>query len=346
MSSEIVVDAEALRAFVAEIFEAAGFSADHAAVTAEALVWADLRGHAGHGILRVPTYLDYLPGKSVDPGAAFEITFEKGALVRADANLMIGPAAMSRAARLAVARAADTAVAWVLVKDHAHAGAAGFYARMISDAGMIGMIMTASRPMMAYHGTTNAVLGTNPICVAVPGGPLIDMSTASIAKGRIAALAAAGTALPAGVALTADGAPTTDAAAAATALPLGGAKGAGLSLMIECVTSLALGNPLVATALADPALMTSYRLNSVVVAVDVAALGDADGFAGHVAETIAAIKAQPRADGLDEILIAGERGARMERMRREHGIPLSEKTWARLTAAARKLGVQAPGLAV
>lgn len=338
----MIIQADVLTAFVEEVFAAAGLSKDHASATARSLVWADLRGHPSHGIMRAPSYLSYLPKQLINPDAKLEIDFDKGALIRMNANLMIGPAALAQATKIVLDRAKDTAVAWGLVKDHSHAGAAGQYAKMISDAGMIAMIMVGSRPMMAYHGASNDVLGTNPIAIAIPGGPLLDMSTAAISKGKIAAFAAAGTPLPDGVALTKDGEPTIDAGLAATPLPLGGAKGAGLSLIIECMTSIALGNPLVSTALTDAAQMSNFRLNTLIVAMDVAAFGEADKFASDVAATMDSIKAQPLADGADEILIAGERGAREFDQRMVEGITLSEKAWTGLVEQAEKLGVTPP----
>lgn len=345
MANKIIIQANQLTSFVGEIFERAGFSAEHAGLTAEAMVWADLRGHPSHGVMRLPSYLGYIPNGYVNPEATFDIDFEKGALVRANANMMIGPAALNKATSIAIERAKETAVSWVLVKDHSHAGAAGQYAKKIADAGMIGIVMIASRPMMAYHGTANAVLGTNPIAVAIPDGPLIDMSTAAIAKGKFAAFAASGKELPPDVALTAGGVPTTDPENAAMPLPLGGPKGAGLSLMIECVTSIALSNPLVATALADPKMMTHFRLNAAVIAMDVATLGDEVQFRATVAETMNAIRQQPKASGVDEIMIAGERGERDYQRGLREGVVLSEKAWSQLVTEADKLSIAVPAIA-
>jgi LDH2 family malate/lactate/ureidoglycolate dehydrogenase len=342
VSDRIHARADSLRAYAAEIFRKAGLADDQAAITAEVLVWADLRGLPSHGVMRVPPYVGWIESGLIKANAAPMLVLRKGAVVKIDGDSAVGPAAMALAADTAIAHARDHAVAWVLVHNHIHAGALGFYAGRIAAAGMAGLAMSALRPMMAYHGTRGSAASTNPLAIAVPGGIVLDISTSMSSRGKINVARVAGVPLPAGIALDRAGRPTTDPSAAATLTPMAGPKGAGLSLMIECLTSVALGHALIAPALNDSRLMTDYRQNSLVVAMDISVLGDVGRFETEVAALAQAVKAQPRAEGFDEILMPGERGAREMQERRRDGIFIPGETWQQIADTAARLGVNPP----
>jgi LDH2 family malate/lactate/ureidoglycolate dehydrogenase len=338
----MLVQAGPLRAFAADIFRKAGLADDQAAVTADALVWADLRGHPSHGVMRVPPYVGWIDGGLIKAKAIPKVVLRKGAVVKIDGESAAGPAAMVLAADTAIAHARDNAVAWVLVENHIHAGALGFYASRVAEAGMVGMAMSALRPMMAYHGTRGAAASTNPLAVAVPGGIMLDMSTSTSSRGKINVARVAGKDLPPGIAIDRDGRPTTDPNAATTLTPMAGPKGAGLSLMIECLSSIALGHALVAPALSDSKLMTDYRQNSLVIAMDPGVVGSVEAFSANVQALAREVKVQPRADGFDEILMPGERGAREAARRGREGISIPGKTWQQIADVAAKYGVTPP----
>src|SRR5262249_22583476 len=147
--------------------------------------------------------------------------------------------------------------------------------------------------------------------------------------------------VPTGWGLDAEGRDTTDPKKIATLTPLGGPKGAGLSLMIECLASLAVGSPLISLALAG-GLAAEPFLNGVAIAVGLAAIGDLEKFTTEVDRLGDAIIGLPRAAGIDRILLPGERGDAILAEREANGIPVAAGTWKRLTAAAKGLGVEAP----
>lgn len=341
MADRIIVEAEPLSALAREIFRKHGLSDEAAAATADVLVWADLRGHPSHGLWRVPLYTGWIGSGIVNAAARPKVVLRKGAVAKIDGGGAIGPAALAPAVELAIEQARQHAVGWVLVKDHTHAGAIGFWAEKIAAAGMAAIVMSALRPMMAYHGTRSATVSTNPICIAMPGGIMLDMSTSTSSRGKIAVAKATGKPLPAGMALDREGRPTTDPDSAATLTPMSGPKGAGLSLMIECLTSVALGNPLISTALADPKLKENVRQNSLVVAMDLSVVGS-DGLGVNLESLAREVKAQPRAEGFDEVLMPGERGAREAKKRNRDGIPIPIKTWQQVGEVAKRVGVAMP----
>ncbi|WP_431268030.1 Ldh family oxidoreductase [Dankookia sp. P2] len=233
------VAAPDLQAFAEGIFRSAGVGAEHASAWAATLVWANLRGVDSHGVLRIPRYLEWLGSGVINPAPAMVMRVAAGAVGLLDADRAPGPVAMMRAMEEAVAIARRLSLGWVVARDITHAGAVGHFALHAAQAGLIGMVMTASGPLMAWPGSRGAVVSTNPIAIAVPAGSrpplLLDMSTASVALGKVMGAKDAGTPIPEGWGVDAAGHPTTDPARVATLLPMAGAKGAGLSLMIECL---------------------------------------------------------------------------------------------------------------
>ena len=244
-----VVDAEDLSAFACAIFEAVDVAPDDARTWADMLVWANLRGTDSHGVLRIPRYLALIAEGNIKPRPNIHIVSEDGATALIEGDWAPGPVSMSFAMDHAIERARQTRVGWCAVRNVTHAGAIGYYALMAAQRGFIGVVATSSRPMIAYHGARAPGASTNPLAIAIPGGdhpPLfIDMSSATAAMGKILAARDNRQPIPEGWALDARGRPTTDPNAVASLTPLGGAKGAGLSVMIECLTSLLVGDPLV-----------------------------------------------------------------------------------------------------
>jgi ureidoglycolate dehydrogenase (NAD+) len=346
MSDQTIRIARAeLQNFASAILHAAGVARASADEWAKVLVWANLRGHDSHGVLRIQRYLDLLARNAINPAPAMRVERRAGAIVVLEADRAPGAVAMTRAMSEAVASARLMHIGWCAARNITHAGAIGYFALQAAEAGMVGIAMAASGPMMAYHGARVSGVSTNPLAIAVPGRPrplLLDMSTATVAMGKVLDARDKGATIPSGWGIDAAGHDTTDPQRIATLLPLGGPKGSGLSLMIECLASLAIGNPLIGPALTNKNAGDSPVLNGVAVALDLSALGDVDAFANEIERLGAAIHGLPRADGIDRILLPGERGDRIRQERESAGIPIPRGTWSRLLAAANNVGVKAP----
>lgn len=346
MANDVCISADELKAFTVDILAAAGCGPESAESWAEMLVWANLRGADSHGVLRLPRYLEYIEEGTVVPNAEMHIEKKSGALVVLDAARTPGSVGMNRAMDEAIAVARDQHVGWCSARNVTHSGAIGYYAQRAAEAGMAGIVMVASMPFMAYHGARENGMSTNPIAIAVPGGDsgpiVLDMSTSTVANGKIMAARDRGEAIPVGWGLDADGRDTTDPNKVKTLLPLGGAKGSGLSFMFECLASVMVGNPVIAPSLEGK--LQQHTINAVCMAVDVDAVGNLAAFRQMIDALVADIKALPRADGFDEILMPGERGNRVMEERRVNGIPLADGTRKRLVALAGKLDVAVPAL--
>ena len=188
MSDDIRLSKTDLTAFAAAIFTAAGVAPEMAAQWADAVVWANLRGVDSHGVIRIPRYVDLLKKKSINPTPNMQIERRAGAIAVLDADRAPGALGMTRAMDEAIACAREVHVGWCAAKTIGHAGAVGYFALQAAHAGMAGIVMTASGPLMAYHGARVAGVSTNPIAIAVPAKTrrplLLDMSTSTVANGR------------------------------------------------------------------------------------------------------------------------------------------------------------------
>lgn len=343
--SKALLDTDDLRAMVTGIFRARGVAEPDAAAVADTLVWANLRGIESHGVSRVPRYLELFDkGESV-PDAVPTVERPRSAIAIVDAHAAPGPVAMNRAVTEAVSGARECGIGWASVRGTVHTGAIGYYTSRAARSGMAAVGVVAGIPNMAYAGARGAAVATSPLSVAVPAGRhelvLLDMATAVMALGRIAQLKAAGATLPPGVAVTDAGEPTTDPALAKVPLPVGGAKGSGMSLVFELLASGLVANPIVPGYHSGTKEGRRHRQNGIILAIDVSAFLPLEEFTATVDETVDAIKALPPS-GDGAVLIPGERGSRLEAERRSAGVPLGPKVWRELSEIATSLDVPVP----
>ena len=326
MAERLVVSADKLRHFIRDLFVAKGMPAPDATTVAEVLVWANLRGVDTHGVSRAPSYLGWFDRGDLNPRAALRITTDTPAAVVIDADRAAGPVAMTRAMAEAVTRARSIAVGMAFVRATTHTGALGYYARQAAEQGFVGIAMSASSALMAYHGARAAGVSTAPIAIGVPGGAsgaiVFDMSPGLVSMGRLAQARRSGESLQPGLALDRAGNPTTDPAAAAIPLPLGGPKGSGLALMVELITSLIVANPLLAESLEGTPQGKLQRMNGLAIAIDIARFTHLGTFRHEVERLINDLKRLPVDPAAGEILMPGERGDRVSAQRAREGIPL------------------------
>ena len=344
VNREVLIGERELHRFAVNVFTALNVSDAHGRLWADVLVWADLRGVTSHGVMRIPAYANHIRLGDFNPRPNIQIERLGGAAAFVDADLAPGPVAMMAAIEEAIALARAVRVGWCVARNITHPGAIGYFAATAAKAGFACIAMSASQPMMACYGARGAAVSTNPIAIAVPGGAhaplLLDMSTAEVAMGKIMNARATGQPIPSNWGLDADGQSTTDPAKVAVLQPMSGPKGSGLSLLIECLTSVFAANPLIEPVLRTGRPLRGRPMNGLTVAIDPAAFGDAAVFRANVDALIAAITALPRAHGVKRIFVPGERGdaVRVERERR--GIPLSEKIVSDLNKLAAELGVE------
>jgi ureidoglycolate dehydrogenase (NAD+) len=346
--SDFRVDHTELSRYFVDVFVAKGMRADDAAILAETLTWANLRGVDSHGAMRLGSYIDQMRKGEFDPKAKPQLRQLLPATFVLDCGHAAGPVSMMKAATHAIELADKFGVGVGLVSNTAHTGAVGRYPQWIAERGYAALCMVAGPLFMGYHGARTTSLATSPIAVGIPGpdgtDPLVlDMATSVTAAGRIRQAAAEGRPIPNDVALDKDGNPTTDASKAVTMLPLGGPKGSGLSLLFECLCGVMAGTPIITTLAGLTGNKADVPLqNAMVIVFNVANFRSLADYRHDVGLLKQVVKGLPRREGFDELLLPGERGGREAELRKRNGIPIAAKLWRELQDIAQAVGVPPP----
>ncbi|MFH1567544.1 MAG: Ldh family oxidoreductase [Gemmatimonadota bacterium] len=343
---ERIVDWQDLRTFTAKVFAGAGMSEKDAAVEADVLVWANLRGVDSHGVQRVEEYLKRAEEGNMNPRAEIRVLRESAAALYLEGDHAFGPVVTVFAMEKVIAKAREQGVGWALIRNTTHQGAMGYYVEMAALAGLAGIAIVTNPPNMAPWGARAPGVHNSPIAIGVPGGrhrPLIlDMAPSIAAGGTVQVAIDKGIPIPDTWALDAEGRPTTDPKQVKALRPAGEYKGSGLAMLFECLTSIMADNPLLVPTLLARGGVRPGKQNSVVAAVDIGFFGEVAGYGAHIDELVQGIKALPRAAGCDEIMVPGEVEDRVSQERQQKGIPLPAGTWRKLAAAAERFGLELP----
>lgn len=342
----VCVESSALEKHLEALFGATGLSSDLAKDWAAALVWANLRGVDSHGVIRVPQYIEWLKNGTINPKPTLRVQQRSMAVTVLDCDLAPGPVAMSRAMTEAVSCAERTGVGWCVARNFSHPGAIGYFALQAAEKGVVGIAMSASSPIMAYHGSIAAGVSSNPLAIAFPlkgrRPYLLDMSTATAAMGKIISAREEGRPIPSDWGIDARGQPTVDPSKVKALTPLGGAKGANLSFMIELVCSVVANNPILAVALNNGGRLAKPFYNGAAIALDLSVFPEVEEIEKHAAELGRALLNLPPSDPETPIYLPGERGDQLLSTRLRTGIPMAAATWERLLRTSQQLGVQMP----
>ena len=341
----VTITAGTLSGFVARLFAAAGVPAEAAATVADGLVEADLEGLHSHGVMLVDMYLERLRQGSVSRQTQAAVVSERHGAVVLDAGHALGHLTGRQAMAIAVDKAREFSAGIVAVRHGFHFGTAGRYALQAAQSDCIGIAMCNTRPLMPAPGGAERVVGNNPLAIALPTDgdiPLVlDMATSAAAMGKIRMAEKAGEPIPPDWAVTAQGEPTTDPAAAIAGmlLPAGGAKGFGLSLMIDLMCGLlsqGASGAEVRPLYGD--LATPYDCSHLFIAIDVAHFGDVAEFRRRAARAAEAVRSSRRAAGVSELFAPGE--PEWRRAQRAGGVvTLEPAVAAMLSRFAAALGV-------
>jgi len=344
--TEVRVDWQSLKEFTQEVFVQVGLPPKDAETEAEVLVWANLRGVDSHGVLRIPWYVRNVDTGQMNPRPNIRVEKETAATLLIEADHAFGPVVTVLAMNLAIEKAKEVGIGWALIRNTTHQGAMGYYALMAAQEGMAGLAIVCSPPNMAPYGAKAAGVHNSPIAIAVPAKrhrPLVlDMATSIAAGGKVSLAVDKGVPIPEGWALNQDGNPTTDPREARILMPAGGYKGSGLALMFECLSSLMVGNPLLEPVLLGPEKSRIHTQNSIVAAINIGTFTAVESYKEHTDNLIRGLKALPRAEGFEEILVPGEPEDRAYDERVRNGIPLPEGTIRNLRSIAERFKVKLP----
>ena len=340
------VAAAALTRFVAATFRAAGVTEADADCVAQALVAADLEGHASHGVIRAADYLRAIDQGLTDVRARPEIVADELATARVDGHHGFGQVAGRFAIGVAIAKAREHGVSAVALVRCTHVGRLGDYVALAAAEGMVGLAFctaTGAAGRVAPFGSTQPLLGTNPFAVGVPSADpepvVLDFATSVVAEGKLQVARNKGESVPEGWLLSPDGQPTTDPSDHYIGGPLlafGGHKGSGLAIVNDLLGGILAGK-------GTPALPGLVSGNGVLfVVIDVRRLRPLADFLAGVAAHSGMIRSAAPASGFDAVMVPGDPERRAAAEHERHGIPIDAATWKALTEAAAARGVDAP----
>jgi ureidoglycolate dehydrogenase (NAD+) len=342
------VDHEDLREFSERVLQAAGVADEHAAIVAEALVRASLRGIDSHGVARLEVYAKKFEGGGFNPDPDITVTEAGDALRLVDADDGPGQSAGLVAMDAAMEAATECGVGWSFVRNSNHFGTGAYYTQRAAEEGYVGFGTTNVGSDVVPFGGAEATLGTNPISFSIPTDrsfPVtLDMATSVVAMGTIDHVAATeDDAIPDHCALDADGEPTTDPHAVSALRPVGGPKGYGLAMVVDVLAGILTDtNPSYGVGPLYDEFDRPMRLGHCMAAIDVSALRDPDQFREEVGEYVDRLKAVPTREGFDEVKVPGEIEAETRRRNEAEGIPLRDGTVESLRRLEDRYAVELP----
>ena len=330
---------------ILSILLAWGITERHARTCATVMVDTDLSGVDSHGLSMLMDYDRSRRTGRLNLRAEPRIVREQAVTALVDADAGLGHPAAVMAMELAIARAREHGVGMVCVRNSHHFGAAGYYARLASTVGLVGLCTSATRTINTVPTRGRVpVLGTNPIAFSAPAGRhppfMLDMATSSAAANKVRVHALRGEPIPPGWVVDEHAAPVTDAARATDILfrrpkdvgggltPLGGSaelsshKGYGLAMMVHVLAGTLSG------ASFSPVRVRTQRpedpddLGHFLCAIDPAAFRDPQDFRDDMDELIDTLHATPAADPARPVLVHGDPEIRARRERLAGGIPV------------------------
>jgi len=327
-----------------------------AEITSKVLVEADARGHASHGVARVKIYREEVDDGKNHPENKAEIVHETPISMLIQGNAAPGFPTSQMAVEKTIEKALANGTCMTAVRDSCHYGMAGYWAELMADHGLMGWSFTNTLRISIPTYGKQRLLGTNPICVAIPIGRkphfMLDMATTTVPLGKVEVAARRGDALPVGWAVDENGEDTDDSEYVAeinnynrtpyggllflggATESLGGHKGYGLGMLVELLTAgLSLGTASYNTYEKTCGICHYFQ------ATRLDLFGDAKNIQEHIAGIIDHIKNSPKAQGKERIYIHGEKEHERREKALKEGIWLDQATWARLDDYAKDFNI-------
>jgi LDH2 family malate/lactate/ureidoglycolate dehydrogenase len=272
-------------------------------------------------------------------------------------GLVVAPYAM----QVAIEKAEKVGTGWVSVQNSNHFGIAGYHALQAVKKEMIGIAMTNASALVAPTFSLERLLGTNPICVAVPAGeesPFVaDLATTTAANGKLEILQRKNEAAPLGWIQDSQGRPSTDPheiKAGGALLPLGGDrdhgshKGYALGAVVDIFSAVLSGAnygpwvPPFPAYIPMPTGMPGKGIGHFFGAMRIDAFRPAEAFRNDMDKWIRRFRSATPVPGQERVLIPGDPEREMEAERLAHGIPLLPSVVEDLNTLAQKIGLETP----
>ena len=318
------ISIDELYRFSVESLISAGVSEENAKITADTLITTDTFGVLTHGTKNLYQYIEKMRAGGLDAAAEPIVEKDGPAWAIVNGNKAIGMVSAHKAMQLAIDKAKACGIAYVGVRNSCHFGAAGYYANLAAQQGLIGISMSNADPVIAVPNGRTKAIGTNPFSFAVPDGKgksiFLDIALSNVAALKVIMAQEKGQAIPDTWLVDEEGMPTTDAfkfPKEASLQPMAAHKGYGLAVLVEMLAAVMTGAGML-SQIASWNLQLDKENNAghAFIAIDVAQMMDADLFASRVAQMVDELKNAPKAKGAEQIFMPGE----MEWTRREKAL--------------------------
>jgi hydroxycarboxylate dehydrogenase B len=345
----MIIDHEKLLGLANRIVTAGGSSPTEAAIVAEHLVEANLRGHDSHGVGMLVAYVRDLEAGTLRINQTPEIISDTGTISVWDARAGYGQVVARQAVEWAIETAKKHGVAVNGLRNAHHIGRVGTYGEIAARAGMVALhfvnVASGSPGVAPFRGREGRFL-TNPVCIAIPGTAsnepiLLDFATSRIAMGKVRVAMNKGEQVKPGTLLDHQGEPTTNPRVLfdephGALLPFGEHKGFGLALVCELLGGALSGGGTLYYKPKSRAIIN----NMLSIIIDPNRLGTAANLSSETAEFVKWVKESPVAQGVERIKIAGEPERDFRNQRGANGIPVDVTTWGEIIDAATQVGMQ------
>lgn len=331
-----------LTQLVSAAFQSAAMRADMADDAARMMVTAEMMGITTHGLARVPPYIDRLRKGGVNPDAAPVIAAPAPALRRIDGQNGLGAAVALRATEAAMDAAREVGLGAAFCRASSHLGALAPHLLHAVEAGFAAIFTTNTSPMIAAPGGRAAVIGNQPVGIAIPDPSgrhmILDIALSIVARSKVRRAAAAGEPIPDTWATDADGNPTSDAAAAMRGQmqAIGGAKGATLSLALDLFTGVLAGSSIL-SEIPNANIDTKAVANvgHVFLVVDAARLTSAQYVSSRLSDGRALLRDSAAAEAKPGPRLPGDGALASLAAARADGVPVASELLARIEALTR-----------
>lgn len=344
--------------FCQQIFEKMDCSQADATTATKVLLAADVRGIDSHGVARLSGYIRLWKAGRIKANNVPAILHQTPSTATLDGDAGLGLTVAVHAMNIAIEKAKNVGTGWVAVQNSNHFGIAGYHAMMALEHDMIGFAMTNASALVAPTFSTEKMLGTNPIAVAIPAGEMpafvADFATTTAANGKLEILQRKNAAMPAGWAQTAEGETTTDAHILkqnGALLPLGtdrehgSHKGYALGSIVDILSAVLSGAsygpwaPPFPAYVPMPQNMPGKGLGHFVGAMRIDAFRPASEFKQHMDNWISRFKSAQPIHPDNPVLVPGEPEAATAKERMKTGIPLVPTVVADLREIGEEFGV-------
>ena len=313
-----------LREFAVQALIKSGVSSENAEITADTLITTDMFGVMTHGMRNLGQYIEKMEAGGLDAKAEPSIVCEGPAFAIINGNKALGMVSGCKAMKLAVEKAKKVGIAYVGVKNSCHFGAAGYYANLAAEEGMIGLAMSNTDPVIAVPNGASKAIGTNPFSFACPTGDgksiFLDIALSSVAALKVIMAKEKGMDIPDTWLVDEDGQPTTDSSLFpqnASLQPMGAHKGYGLAVLVEILSAVITGAGMLSEIASWNLDMSSVNnAGHAFIAIDIKQMISQEDFNNRISQVINELKNGPKAKGKDKIFLPGE----MEWEKREKAV--------------------------